>query len=357
MVSKSLKSLVVLVFGVLGMLLSSSNTLKAQDSLTAEHAQGAPSEAYDPGKSIIHHVLDSHEFHFFTVGSTEAVLPLPIIVYNPNRGFSTFCSSQLAEGKTYDGYKLDEESGKIISADANDKSAVYDFSITKSVFQMIIASILLIIIMTSVAKKYKKNGSKVAPSGFQNAVEPVITFVRDDVAKQYLGGDYKRFMPFLLTIFFFILINNLLGLIPGAGNVTGNIAVTLALSLITFIAILTSTTAKFWGHVFWFPGVPVLVKIIMIPVELLSLVIKPCALMIRLFANMTAGHIVILSFVSLIFIFGQMNPVAGWGFSPVSIAFVIFMDFVELLVAFIQAFIFTNLAAVFIGQSIVKDHH
>jgi F-type H+-transporting ATPase subunit a len=210
--------------------------------------------------------------------------------------------------------------------------------------------------MLNIAKKYRVNGSTKAPSGFQNAIEPVITFVRDEVGKPNLGRKYERYMPYLLTVFFFILINNLLGLIPGSANVTGNISFTLVLALISMITILFSTNSHFWGHIFWPPGVPLFVKVILIPVEFAGVFIKPIALMIRLFANMVAGHIVIICFISLIFIFGAMNKAAGIGFSPVSLAFTVFIYFIEILVAFIQAFIFTNLTAVFIGQAFETGH-
>jgi F-type H+-transporting ATPase subunit a len=259
----------------------------------------------------------------------------------------------------HEGYKLDHDHIVPVDASGNVDASVkvYDFSMTKNVVQMLLAVITLVLIMTSVAKKYAANGANKAPSGLQNAIEPVITFVRDEVAKPNLGHKYQKYLPYLLTVFFFILINNLFGLLPGAANVTGNIAFTALLGLISFIVILFSTNGHFWGHIFWPPGVPFLVKLILIPVELLGVFIKPAALIIRLFANMTAGHIVILSFVSLIFIFGQMSTVAGWGFSPVSIAFSVFIYVIELLVAFIQAFIFTNLTAVFIGQAMEGDHH
>jgi F-type H+-transporting ATPase subunit a len=163
-------------------------------------------------------------------------------------------------------------------------------------------------------------------------------------------------MPYLLTVFFFILINNLLGLIPGSANVTGNISFTMVLAFISMVVILLSTNSHFWGHIFWPPGVPFLVKLILIPVEFAGVFIKPMALMIRLFANMVAGHIVIICFISLIFIFGAMNTVAGVGFSPVSLAFTVFIYLIEILVAFIQAFIFANLTAVFIGQAFETGH-
>lgn len=222
---------------------------------------------------------------------------------------------------------------------------------------MIISVVLLLWIMLSVAKKYKKNGTMVAPTGFQNALEPVVTFIRDEVGKPNLGNKYMRFMPLLLTVFFFIWINNLLGLLPGGANFTGNIAVTACLALVSFIVMLFSANKHFWGHLFNPPGVPLGIKFLLVPIEFISLFIKPIALMIRLFANILAGHIVILSVISMIFIFGALSKVAGWGFVPVSLAFSIFMFFLELLVAAIQAFIFTNLTAVFLGQAIEEAHH
>ncbi|HZG23588.1 MAG TPA: F0F1 ATP synthase subunit A, partial [Chitinophagaceae bacterium] len=258
----------------------------------------------------------------------------------------------------YNGYKLEHNKIVAVNEDGsvNESLKVYDFSLTRNVVQMLLALLVLVWIMVSVANKYRRNGSSVAPSGLQNAVEPVITFIRDEVGKPNLGHSYRKYMPYLLTIFFFILINNLFGLIPGTANVTGNIAFTMILAFISLVVILLSSNGHFWGHIFWPPGVPFLVKLILIPVELAGVFIKPIALMIRLFANMVAGHIVITCFIMLIFIFGGMSKVAGLGFSPVSILFTVFIYFIEILVAFIQAFIFTNLTAVFIGQAMEGGH-
>ncbi len=336
----------------------------ATEHSTAGH-DTAEKEAFKPGDAILHHIADSHEFHFFSHKKSDgsefhATLPLPVLVYSPQRGFSAFMSSKFHHGhEMYNGYKLDHD--KVVAVDANgnvDESVkVYDFSITKNVSQMLLALIVLVLILTSIAKKYQKGqGVTTAPKGFQNAIEPVITYVRDDIAKPNLGPKYKKYLPYLLTVFFFILINNIFGLLPGAANVTGNIAFTAVMGIISFFVILFSTNKHYWGHIFWFPGVPLPVKILMIPVELLGVFTKPFALIVRLFANMTAGHIIILSFISLIFIFGEMSQVAGYAFSPVSIAFAVFIYVIEILVAFIQAYIFTVLTAVFIGGAI-GDHH
>lgn len=334
---------------------------------------------FNASEVIFGHISDAHEWHFFTAGDFHATLPLPVILYSPTKGVSVFSSSKFGhEGhrEEYEGYRLvDEEYKKEMEAKGTDEavvkamkggsivaadgSKVYDFSITKNVLSMFISVILLILIMTSVAKKYKKNGVMTAPSGFQNALEPVIVFVRDEVAKPNLGHKYVRFMPLLLTVFFFIWINNLLGLFPGGANLTGNIAVTGCLALVSFLVMVFNGNKHFWGHLLNPPGVPFGVKLILVPIEIISLFIKPIALMIRLFANILAGHIIILSIVSIIFIFGKMggNPGGGFGFSVISVAFSIFMFFLELLVAAIQAFIFTNLTAVFVGQAIEEHHH
>ena len=359
-----IKSILVLVFG--SILLTFSAPLFAQDSATenAVEKHEVKDEKLDPAKIIMDHIKDAHEFHFFTIENKEnphesfhATIPLPIIVYSASKGgFSLFSSAKFGHTgeEAYKGFKLNENKEIV----ATDGSVVYDFSLTKNVVQMLIALTLLVLLMTGIAKKYKNGlGVTTAPKGWQNAIEPIITFVRDDVAKPNLGRKWQKYLPYLLTVFFFILINNIFGLIPGFANVTGNTAFTVVMGLISAVVILASTNGHFWAHILWPPGVPFLVKLILIPVELAGvLIIKPAALIIRLFANMVAGHIIILSFISLIFIFGAMNKGAGWGFSPVSILFTVFIYFIEILVAFIQAFIFTNLTAVFIGQSFEGGH-
>lgn len=374
--SKFMKSLLVAVFSVF----SFGVAMAEEGHEPAQHEAGAThEEKLDPGKIIIEHVTDAHDFHFMDIGGKAISIPLPVILYSEGK-WHMFSSGNFHHGhEAHDGFFLVNDhyiqqmkaegvdvSGlknqQIIAVGAEGKPnasvQVYDFSMTKNVVQMLLASILLIVLMSSIAKKYAKNGPNKAPSGFQNAVEPVITFVRDEVAKPNLHGKYQRYLPFLLTVFFFILINNLFGLIPGSANVTGNLALTAVLALISFIVILFSTNKHFWGHVFWFPGVPVPVKLIMLPVELMGIFTKPFALMIRLFANMVAGHVIILSFIILIFIFGAMSKSLGYGTSPIFVGLAVFIYAIEVLVAFIQAFIFTNLTAVFIGQAFEHgDHH
>ncbi len=352
--SKRLKSLLVAVLGLFFTVFSLS--VKANEE--------AGEKALDPAKVIMEHIQDAHDFHFFTLKKADgtefhASIPLPVILYSQTKGLVVFSSSQFHHGHaSYQGYKLEEN--KIHSEDPAE--VFYDLSITKNVVQMLIALTLLVVLLIGIANKYKKGqGVTTAPKGWQNAIEPVITFVRDEVAKPNLGGKYAKYLPYLLTVFFFILINNIFGLLPGSANVTGNIAFTVVLGVISFFVILFSTNKHFWAHIFWFPGVPLPVRIfIMLPVELLGVFTKPFALIVRLFANMVAGHIIILSFITLIFIFGSMSTVAGWGFSPLSVAFAVFIYLIEIMVAFIQAFIFTNLTAVFIGQAFEgghDDHH
>lgn len=353
----SFKSALVAVFSLVFVVLG--NAAFANDGGEGGHGE-AQKEEFNAGESILHHIADSHEWHFFSAGETHYSIPLPVIIYSPERGLSMFSSGKFHHGEeAFNGYKLEHDHVIAVKEDgtADESVKVYDFSMTKNVVQMLLAVITLIWIMTSIGSKYNKNGAGKAPSGLQNAIEPIITFVRDDVARPNLGHKYNKYLPYLLTVFFFILVNNIFGLLPGAANVTGNIAFTALLALVSWIVIMFSTNGHFWGHIFWPPNVPFLVKLILIPVELMGIFIKPVALMIRLFANMTAGHIVILSFVSLIFIFGQMSTAVGWAFSPVSIAFSVFIYLIEILVAFIQAFIFTTLTAVFIGQAFEGEHH
>lgn len=323
----------------------------------AAHEEGGKHKL-DVAGEMFGHVGDSHEWHI--VGHTA--VPLPVIAWT-DAGLKVFSASRFdfhelehtKRSNSYEGLHL--ERGITEKLVADDGSRVIDFSITKNVLCMLIGVVLLLWLMLSVGKKAKQTGSRQAPKGLQNAIEPLVIFIRDEVAKPNLGYKYMRFMPLLLTFFFFIWIMNLLGLLPFGFNFTGNIAVTLCLALITFVVMIFSANKHFWSHLFNPPGVPMGVNVLLVLIEVISLFIKPIALTIRLFANILAGHIVILSVVFMIFIFANVSPGVGAGFSVISIAFAIFMFMLELLVAAIQAFIFTNLTAVFIGQVIEEPHH
>lgn len=361
MLAKGIKSLLAAVFSTIFLLSASNVQAQHEEHNGAEGHEVQEKEGFNAKKVIFGHIMDAHEFHFLEYKGSDGkehawTIPLPVILYSPQKGFSVFMSSRFEHGHAeVDGYKLNED-GKVIAVEEGVK--VYDFSLTRNVVQMILALALLVWIMMSVAKTYKTGqGIKTAPKGKQNLIEVLVTFVRDEVAKPNLGHKVDKYLPFLLTVFFFILINNIFGLIPGTANVTGNIAFTLVLGVISFIVILASSNSHYWGHIFNPPGVPGFVKAILVPVEFLSVFIKPVALIIRLFANMVAGHIIIICLISMIFIFAEKIAAgAGWGVSPVSLAFTIFIYFIEVLVAFLQAFIFTMLSAVFIGQAFEGEH-
>jgi F-type H+-transporting ATPase subunit a len=229
-----------------------------------------------------------------------------------------------------------------------------DLSITKNVTSLFIGAFLLIIIMLSMARFYKKNGA-VAPKGISKFLEPLVLLVQDDIAKANIGEHkYKKYVPYLLTAFFFILLNNLLGMVPilpGGANLTGNISVTLFLALFTLLITVFSGNKNYWRHIFATPGVPIPILIIMVPIEIIGIFTKPIALMIRLFANVTAGHIIILALISLIFI----NKSIAW--SALSVPMALFISILELLVAFLQAYLFTMLSALFIGAAVEEAHH
>jgi F-type H+-transporting ATPase subunit a len=373
MCRKRLFSLFVLVFSLSCMVKTAVAQVPANGDKVAVEGAAPAAEEKKEGINITElvfgHVSDSHEWHLFSLKGDDGkekpfALALPMIIYQPEKGFKVFSSSHFEEWHKVDGKKLSNEyEGLYIEKEMKEKvlavdgSKVYDFSVTKNVLSMMIGVVLLLWLVMSAAKKYSK-GAMHAPTGFQNALEVVIIFIRDEVAKPNLGEKkYRKMMPLFLTVFFFIWINNLLGLLPGGANFTGNIAVTLCLSIISFIVMLVKANKHFWGHLLNPPGVPLGIKFLLVPIEIISLFIKPVALTIRLFANMLAGHIVILCVVSMIFIFGVLSKVAGMGFVPVSLAFAVFMFMLELLVAAIQAFIFTNLTAVFIGQAVEEVHH
>ncbi len=332
---------------------------EAQD---AAHAEASHEEGkVDAGKLIMEHIADAHDWHIATIGHSHISIPLPIIIKDDS-GVKMFMSSKFEHGHaSYEGYKLEE--GKIIAVNAdgskNESASFYDISITKNVASMLISVLVLCWIMFSVASSYGKNKGK-APKGLANLIEMAILFIRDEVAKPSIGPKYQKFLPYLLTIFFFIFINNLFGLIPifpGGANVTGNIAITLVLAIFTFVITSINGNSTYWGHIFMPPGVPKALWFLLIPIEIIGMLNKPIVLMIRLFANITAGHIIILGFFSLIFIFGAMNQGLGLGVSVLSVAFTVFMNFLELLVAFLQAYVFTLLSALYFGSAVEEHHH
>ena len=299
---------------------------------------------------IMSHVEDAHEWHFATIGHTHITLPLPVIIYAPGNGLAIFSSSRFKDKNhqyiPYNGYKLNEY-GKIVALDQ--EQVLYDFSLTKNIAAMLIGVLILLVIFLMAAYNYKRK-PQATPRGFWALLEILICFVRDEIAMPNIGKkDYKRFTPYLLSMFFFIWLNNLLGLLPGAANVTGNISITLVLALFTFGITNFNGSKHYWAHVFRAPGVPLWLVPIMAPVELLGLFTKPFALMIRLFANITSGHIILLSIISLIFILKT-----AW-VGVISVPFGAFMFLLKLLVAFLQAYIFTLLSAIYLGTAV--DSH
>lgn len=321
---------------------------------------------FDPGSFIMNHIGDSYEWHIITWGETHISIPLPVILYSENSGWHCFSSANFKHGHAnYKNFKIagkGDNQGKIVEFSNGQEIKPWDISITKNVLALFISVFFLIIIFTSVAKAYKHNSNK-APKGLQNFLEPIILFIRDDVAKPAIGEKkYSKFMPLLLTFFFFILLNNLLGLVPifpGGANVTGNIAITMVLALFSFFITTKNGNKNYWLHIFNPPGVPWWLKFpipLMPIIELIGVFTKPFVLMVRLFANITAGHIIALGFFSLIFIFGNMSVYAGYGISFLSVAFTIFMTLLEFLVAFIQAYVFTLLSALYFGMA-TEEHH
>lgn len=307
-----------------------------------------PDEAFNVSDVILHHVVDDHIWHFWD--GHFGTLYLPVIVYSAEKGLDIFSSRNFYDEHhriiEYNGYRLDHN--KIYLASTGE--AVLDLSITKTVAMLLINAALMVIIFLTVARRYKQNRGR-APKGIQSFFEPVIIFVRDEIVKPNIGHNYQKYLPYLLTLFFFILFGNFLGLLPGAGNLTGNIAVTLTLAVFTFILTNINGNRNYWSHIFWTPGVPVILRIIILPVEIIGMFTKPFSLMIRLFVAITAGHIVILSLISLTFIFGSIW--VGFG----STLIVLFINLIELLVAAIQAYVFTLFTSLYIGMATEEEHH
>ncbi len=306
-------------------------------------------EEFNPSELINHHISDSHIWEI----AHGLVVHLPIIIYSEEKGLDIFSSANFYDHEEvipYNGYVMDHD--HITLADGGH---VFDISITKNVLFLFIDAALLLLVFLAVARGYKKNVGK-APKGIQSLFEPIILFIRNDIAKENIGPRYERFMPFLLTVFFFIWFGNLLGLLPGAANLTGNISVTLTLAVITLLITTFSGRKTYWLHIVDPLGksMPWLGKffmyLILWPVEIIGVFTKPFSLMIRLFANITAGHILILSIISLAFVFQSLSVgIVGAIFATV-------MNMLELFVAVLQAYVFTLLSALYFGQA-VEEHH
>lgn len=336
----------------------------AVDSVSVAHESenGKEAEKLNAGDFIFDHIKDAHEWHIMSIGQTHVTIPLPVILYSRSKGLNIFMSSKFRHGHAaYKGFRMEttgENKNKILEEDG---TKPIDLSITKNIASMFFGVFIILLIFLSMGKAYRKDPVS-PPKGLQSWFEPVVIFVRDDIIKPSIGPKYERYTPYLLTLFFFIWINNMLGLIPippAGANLTGNIAVTMVLAVFTFVITNISGTRDYWKHIFNTPGVPWWLKLpipIMPLVEALGVITKPVILMIRLFANITAGHIIVMAFIMLIYIFAQMSTGLAYGISVISVLFNVFMTFLELLVAFIQAFIFTFLSSIYFGLALAEHH-
>jgi len=338
---------------------------------TSEKESGDDKE-FNPKEMILHHVKDAYGMHLFDWNDHPVSIPLPVITYT-DKGLTVFSSSEFHHD--YHGHVIVEKNGQkftnvhekvyVLDADANEVAfdaeghptnahrPTLDISITRNVFMMMVSFVVLLLIFITAARRYKKSEGNV-PTGIAGFVEPLVVFVRDEIARPMIGEHkYKRYMPYLLTIFFFIWINNIFGLIPilNGANLSGNIAFTCTLAVFTFIITTVSGNANYWKHIFWMPGVPVPMKIFLMPIEIIGMFVKPISLMIRLFANITAGHVIILALMSLIFVFKTI------AIAPVSVAFSLFITVIEVIVTAIQAYIFTILSALYFGMATEEAHH
>ena len=327
-------------------------------------AAGKP-EKLDVKELILEHLADSYTWHITKIGETDIAIPLPVIVYSQTTGWHVFMSSAFHEKGEYEGLTIAAEGkykGKIVEKDAlGNEVKPFDISITKVVFSLLFNSALLIFIILMVARSYKKDTFE-SKKGFVGFMELFIMNINDDVIKPCIGKDYRKFSPYLLTVFFFIFLNNLIGIIPifpGGANVTGNIAITFTLAICTFLIVNIFGTKEYWREIFW-PDVPVWLKVplpLMPAIELVGVFTKPFALMIRLFANMLAGHSIILGLTCLVFVTVSLGPAMNASMTVVSVLFTVFINLVEVLVAYIQAYVFVLLSAVFIGLARVEPHH
>lgn len=349
---------------------SSVAALPASTGTTAFRADTAPTPAetitaaeIDVQQIVFDHIQDAYTWHIAAWNGREVAIPLPVVVRSAERGWFVFLSSRVHKGHTHQGFYVSPEGtykGKVVEKNSRGEEVrPLDISVTKNVAALWLSCMLLTGVVLGVARWYKRHPLE-APRGFVGMMEMAIVALHDGVIKENIGPAYKPYGPYLLTVFFFVLINNLMGLIPvfpGGANVTGNIAVTLVLALITFGLVNIFATRTYWKDIFW-PRTPIFLKLplpIMPFVEFFGILTKPFALMIRLFANIMAGHTILLGLTCLIFITVSMGPVINGSMTVVSVLFCIFMNCIELLVACIQAYIFTLLSAVYIGLAQVKE--
>ncbi|GEQ84832.1 ATP synthase subunit a [Patiriisocius marinistellae] len=324
---------------------------------------------------ILHHIKDSHDFHLFSYTSDgerkHVGFPLPVIVWTSN-GLTTFMSSEFHHddaGKVIvekNGVKLTKLHSKIYELDATasgvnfdaehhptNAKKLLDFSITKSVFGVMMIGLLMLLWFSRLARQYK---TKQIPTGFGRVLEPLVLYVRDEIAKPNIGPKYRKFTGYLLTVFFFIWILNLLGLTPFGFNVTGQLAITACLAIFTLIIYVASGNKHFWQHILWMPGVPVLIRPVLAIIELAgTFIIKPFSLLVRLFANISAGHIVVMSLIGIMVV--MKAELGAPGATILSFVLSMFITLIEVLVAFLQAYIFTMLSALFIGMSVAEHDH
>lgn len=310
---------------------------------------------------IFEHVGDAYEWHITTIKDKPVCIYLPVILHSRTTGWHCFSSKHIAEGETFEGFRIageeEKHAGKLVEV-LPDGTTVkpLDISITKNVLGLMLDSLLLVILVLCAARWYRKHdATEEAPRGFAGIMEMMVTMVEDDIIKECIGKDYKRYSPYLLTAFFFIFINNLMGIVPffpGGANITGNIAVTLALAMFTFIAVNVFGNKHYWKDILW-PDVPMFLKAfpLMPLIEIIGMFTKPFSLMVRLFANILAGHCMIIGVVCVVFLTAKMGFAMNAGLSAVAVCIGVFMDILELLVAFLQAYVFTMLSSVFIGMS------
>lgn len=338
---KALRSILVLIFALL-------------------LPSGLHAEGLDMNEYLFGHVGDSYGWHVTTIRGHHVTVHLPVIVRSRTSGWHAFSSKHIEEGGTWEGFRIaakgEKHAGKIVEDTPSGTVKPLDISITKNVLGLMVNSLILVLLILGGARWYKRHdGVEQAPGGFAGVVEMMVTMVEDDIIKDCIGPDYRRYSPYLLTAFFFIFVNNLMGIVPffpGGANVTGNIAVTFTLALFTFLAVNLFGNKHYYKDIFW-PDVPAFLKVfpLMPLIEIIGVFTKPFSLMIRLFANILAGHVMILGVVAVVFLTAKLGVGLNAGLSVISVLFGVFLDVLELLVAFLQAYVFTMLSSVFIGLS------